>query len=307
MPLTITTNFAGTYDERVLSRALTGNETVQKGLLMPRIVEDKESFSRVTVTNFIQDRVPTPTSGGDASLDERFLKPEDYMGYLEFNSRLFEHHWLEYAMDGELVFRELPEPVRVAMVSEVLKIHDNYLGIAIWQNRKTSPAATAPYNKFDGLLYKLDVDANTLKVTSPVALTTANIIAKVKDVRKRAPVAVRNNPNFKIIMSYEDFELWGDALEALTYKGQSPENAVPTSIRETVIVPVLGMPKDNMVAGIFTDDFQSNFRIGMARGNNAEFVQVERLQANSELFFLKMLMKCDVQVGFTDEAVLYKV
>jgi hypothetical protein len=34
-------------------------------------------------------------------------------------------------------------------------------------------------------------------------------------------------------------------------------------------------------------------------------LQIGRLQANSELYFVKMLMKVDVQIGFCNEVVLY--
>ena len=35
-------------------------------------------------------------------------------------------------------------------------------------------------------------------------------------------------------------------------------------------------------------------------------IQLERLQANSELWFIKMLVKADVQIGWNEETVYYQ-
>jgi hypothetical protein len=305
MANSITTNFAGTFDDRILTRVITGFEAMNKGLLYPRLVEDKENIQRLTLDNIIQDRAATPTASGTPTYTERILAPQDYMIYFEFNPRDFEHHWYEYAMNGELVFRELPEPVRMVLLDEVLKVHDNYLGTAVWKNRKTATAEAAPYNKFDGFKYLLNADANTVKIASPVALTAANILSKLQAVYAATPQAVLDSPNYKIAISSADHEFYGDALVALTNKSISPENGIPTVYRGKELVRLVGMPKDTIIAGNFSNDFQSNFRIGVSRGNNMETVQMEKLQANSELHFCKMLLKVGVQVGFTEEVVIY--
>ena len=70
------------------------------------------------------------------------------------------------------------------------------------------------------------------------------------------------------------------------------------------IVPVAGMP-DNTI--VFTEALSSpegNLWVGMNSMADENFM-LARLQANSEIFFFKMLMKLDVNYGRSEKVFLY--
>lgn len=310
MALAFTGNtFAGQALDMLLTRIISRNETFEGGHVHITQVEDKLIIPRLAMTDIVKNRAATPTSGdsGTPTITQRTLTPLDYMVYLEFNPRDFEHHWFENQMNDELVFRELPLDIQLQFLSELLKEHDKFLGKAIWQGKNTPTAAAAPFDKFDGFVQILDADANTLKVGTPVTLTAANIIAKLKAVYDLTPVDVRNDSDFKMFISPATHELYGDALVALTNKSIAPENGLPTIYRGKKLVPLVGMADNTIVAGIANSGMGSNFWVGVGRGDNENTVLVDRLQNNSELFFMKMLLKVGTQVGFTEETVLYKV
>lgn len=54
------------------------------------------------------------------------------------------------------------------------------------------------------------------------------------------------------------------------------------------IVPIVGIPEHTIVLGEFTTGMESNLWMGVDYANDAEVVKVERLQANSELYFFQM-------------------
>jgi hypothetical protein len=62
------------------------------------------------------------------------------------------------------------------------------------------------------------------------------------------------------------------------------------------IVPIVGIPEHTIVLGEFTTGMESNLWMGVDYANDAEVVKVERLQANSELYFFQMRMKMDVNI-----------
>ena len=90
-----TTNYGGEVLEHVLTLATTGNELVNKGLIMviPG-VNSAISIPRVKTGRMLQKRKEDPTksdSKDDFTYSERKLTPKDMMAFTLFNPRAFEH------------------------------------------------------------------------------------------------------------------------------------------------------------------------------------------------------------------------
>ena len=91
------TAYDGEVLERLLTKAATGNELVQKGLikLVPNI-RKKYSIPRLKTGTMLQKRKEQPESKdskGDFNYSENALVPQDFMAYTEFNPRAFEEIW----------------------------------------------------------------------------------------------------------------------------------------------------------------------------------------------------------------------
>jgi hypothetical protein len=88
------------------------------------------------------------------------------------------------------------------------------------------------------------------------------------------------------------------------FKGVNTTDKGINKFKGYEIVPLAGLPDDTIIFCEGLADTTSNLYVGMnSTEDNA--LQLMRLQNNSELFFLKGLMKYDVQYGFSDEIFLY--
>jgi hypothetical protein len=78
---------------------------------------------------------------------------------------------------------------------------------------------------------------------------------------------------------------------------------VPT-FRGLPLVKIADFPANTyiMARGMATPE--SNLWVGMNSVDDA-MLEVKPLQANSELWFIKMLMKVDVQIGWNSETIYY--
>lgn len=88
------TNYNGEVLERILTVATTGNELVDKGLIMviPG-VEKKISVPRLKAGKMLQKRKEDPQKSdaqGDFNYSEQTLEPHDFMAFTVFNPRAFE-------------------------------------------------------------------------------------------------------------------------------------------------------------------------------------------------------------------------
>ena len=110
------TNYSGEVLEMLLTRAATGNELVEKGLIhvVPEVAK-KFSIPRLRTGKMLQKRKEMPTdsdSKGNFDYDERELVPVDFMAFTTFNPRTFEQIWRPWQPKGNLVFAELPRKVK---------------------------------------------------------------------------------------------------------------------------------------------------------------------------------------------------
>jgi len=121
--------------------------------------------------------------------------------------------------------------------------------------------------------------------------------------------ALLSRPNryerLKFIMSINTEQIWYDFITTTqTFKGVNTTEKGINKYKGYDIVALAGMPDDTIIFVEALDDVSSNLYVGMnsTEDNN---LQLMRLQNNSELFFLKGLMKFDVQYGFSDQVFLF--
>lgn len=308
MPLSIQDlSYAGEAAANVIVRAMTGADTIQGGHLYVRDgIRKSYTIPRLTSTGILQPRQATPTSStGDFIIDGTVLTPEDYMIYTEFNPRDFEQHWFAAQLNPGLIDRALPATVEGVILSEVLRLHNRALETMIWQGDKTS--SNTQLNYIDGYVKKLAGNASTVKVANAVALTDGNIMAKLEEVYRAIPDALIYDPSMRIYVSYKTAQIFRNAQVAQTYKGVDPTLAGVMQYAGIPVVRLAGMPNDCIVATRGSASADSNLWLGMDSTSDQNMVQMAKVQNNSELYFIKVLMKVDVQVGFYQEAILYNV
>ena len=303
--VTISTAYAGEVLEQLLVRATTGNELVAGGhiRLQPN-VKKKFAIPRLKAGKMLQKRKEQPVEGdskGDFTVDEKYLEPKDVMAFTTFNPRVFESIWRPFQPTGNLVFRELPADVQNQLLAELAKVVDFELG----DHFINGVEGDAEGQYFDGILTRIAEDDDVIHVPSPVGLTQANIISKMKAVRTLIPKAVKKNPNLKYFMSVTDAESYEYELTDKPQKGADYTNMNPERFKGIRIVPLADWPENVIVAAVTSANVDSNFWAGVDYADDAEVIQIDKLTNAGEKYFFKMLMKADTNIVFGEDIVLY--
>lgn len=303
------TTYAGEAASTFIVKAITGNETVQGGHVY---VKDgiKKSFTiprwDADYEDFVQDRMATPVSKGTMNVDGRAITPADYMIYTEFNPRDYEAHWFATQLNPTLIDRTLPPTVESVVVQEVLKRHDKYMNKALW-NSDTTLAAPSIYRYYNGFIKKAQLatgGTDNTPVVTATTLTATNIVTEFLKGWALIPNALKYDVSLKWFMNYNTYDLFMQYQIAQTYKGRDVTQDGLDKFKGRQIVKIDNLP-DNfyfIAKGMATPE--SNLWVGMNSVDDAK-LELRQLQANSELWFIKMLMKADVQIGWNAETVLY--
>jgi hypothetical protein len=300
--------YAGEAAGQFIVRAITGNETVQGGHVYVKDgIKKKFTIPRwdADYEDLIQDRMATPVSKGEQVISSRTLTPADYMIYMEFNPRDFEDHWYAQQLNPTLIDRTLPASVESVVIQQVLKRHDRYVNKMIWAG---STATAGIYKYFDGFVKKATDDTNTLDLAGSSILTTtlaANILDEVKRIYDLIPAALKYDPSMKLFLSYDLYDAYAKALIAQQYKGADYQSMqLDLKYRGLPVVRIADFPAYKMMFAKGSAGMDSNLWVGMNSVEDAK-LEMNKVQNNSELFYVKMLCKLDVQFGFTQEVVNY--
>ena len=299
------TTYAGEVASQFIVKSLTGADTIGGGHIY---VKDgiKKLFTiprwDANYEDFIQDRKPTPVTKGSFVVDARTLDPQDHMIYTEFNPRDFEDHWYATQLNQTLIDRSLPYSVESVMVQGVLSRYAKWLNKMIWNGDTTG---TGIYKYFNGIITRAVADSAVPKVTSPIALTAGNIVSKFQAGYDMLDASIRYDLDLKYFVSYKTYDLYDQAQENQTNKGKDFTQRGKDSYKGIKVVKVADFPDDCFLIAKGSASNKSNLWIGLNSVAD-EGLQLQKLQANSELYFIKMLAKADVNYGWAEEMVLYK-
>lgn len=318
-------NYSGTFASYFWLPATFGMDTVQKGVVFVQDgIKKTHTIGRMDFANPIQTRNPTPQSSGSFSITGRSITPMDMMIYSEFNPRDFEQHWLAESLSPSLLARELPSSAENYMMQLALNRTFEQVETGIWMGSLSYTATPGSAGNgqicfFDGFMKKLVNDSAVVRYGSPLPLSNQPTSAAVTNIldaldglidlvaanKKALITSVSRFKRLKFIMSVASQQLYQKATTTgLTFKGQVTSSGEVQPWKGFQIVALAGVPDNTILFVEALDDTSSNLYVGMnsTEDNN---LQLQRLQANSELYFLKGLMKYDVQYGFSEQVFLF--
>lgn len=294
-----TTNYSGEVQENALTLATTGNEFVSRGLIMviPG-VNDSISIPRVKTGRMLQKQKEDPQksdSKGDFTYSEKKLTPKDMMAFTMFNPRAFEHIWRPYQPTGDLVFRQLPANVQNLLLQELLKQVGNELGYQYINGVYESGSDDSKL--MDGILTQAAKDADVVKVKT----TGSTMLQRLKELRTEIPVTMRKDSNLRILMSVEDFDQYDDELTQLANKGTAPTDINQERYKGIPFEVLTQWPQGLIVATLCDSGMNGNLFAAVNLRSDENVIQIDKWANASELYFFKMLMKADTQIGFGEE------
>lgn len=324
-------SYAGEVLEDLLTYTAQGNDTYKEGLIHIKSgIQNKYTLPSISLGDIIQDNKPTPVSPSDSkgeyTFRERYLEPKDFMIYLEFNPRDFEKYWAFAQPDGNLVFRELDPKVQATMLRLLMDKKNAYIGDAIWQSIKGGTAGvtgtlTKPttgvdlgagsYKYYDGAIYRIltnlkeNIAGETAVLAGNTELTTGEQVeSAMYTMWQKTPYQIRKS-NLVYIMSWELWDLYDQYVTSKQFKYTDNTQVNKYMFKGKRIVPIVGVPECTIVLGNFTTGMDSNLWMGVDYANDTEVLKIDRLQANSELYFFQMRMKMDVNIVRPAEIVVW--
>lgn len=355
-----TINFAANgYNGEVLEDLLVytvqGNDTYEQGLIHIKSgIQKKFTLPHIQLGQIIQDNKPTPTapatvdgvsadSFGSYTTSERYLEPNDFMVYLEFNPRDFEEYWKPFQPEGNLVFRDLAPEVQSTMLHLLIDRKDQYINDSIWGGKRggvdasiTKPAdgiglggvsAAGPMKYFDGVVARIlanlkaaaavaagnatdnqknDAASGVVVLAGNTELTTGEQVEKaLYAMWLKAPKNVRKRKNLKFVMNWEQWDLYDQYLSAKDVKYSENTDVNRRRFKGKEIVVIDGVPASTIVLGNFSTDANSCLWMGVDYATDEDSIKVDRLQNNSELYFFQMRLKIDVNIVRPGEIVAW--
>lgn len=304
MSVTVNSNFVGTNIANILSLIVLGAETIQKGLLhtIPNKYDVIYMPKLDTAPNQLQARVPTPTTSATSDYTERTISPKDMMWYQEFNPATFEHVWQDFWPRGPMVNQVQDPKIMAAIVKTVRGSINTQLDNLIWQGDEGGAVPELAF--FDGFLKTMTADADVIKYPIAAEISKGNIKDILSGMISAMPPAIRNNRRPKFIVSHKTFDAFGEYTVNVDYKGNDLFDPTTPRYRGYDIIPVGGMTDNQIVFAEATTGPDGNLFAGTWLANDRENFKIERLQANSEMFFLKSLFRYGVNYGKGQEIVL---
>nr|DAQ86237.1 MAG TPA: major capsid protein [Caudoviricetes sp.] len=295
------TNYSGEVLETILTTASTGNELVSKGLIMviPG-VEKKISIPRLKTGKMLQKRKVNPTledSKGDFNYSEHSLDPKDFMAFTTFNPRAFEHIWRKWQPKGNLVFSQLPPEAQNALLDALSKQVQFELG---WHYVNGEYGDTDE-ELMDGILTQAAKDPDCIIVDSE----GTTMLGILKDIRAAIPKAIRENPNLRILMSVDDFDRYDDELTQREHKNSDETEMNRKRYKGITIETIAAWPDGIIVVTLCSPDADGNLFAAVNLQDDENVIQIDKYSNSSELYFFKLLMKADTNIGFGEEFVVF--
>jgi hypothetical protein len=322
-------NFSGTFANTMIVRTTLDMDTVEKGCIyVIDGIKKYYSIPRLDVTSFVQARMATPVSAGQILVDRTVLKPQDYMVYLEFNPRDYETHWFSYQLNKNLLDETLPETAESFTVYQLLRRLGEWNERALWRSRLVfnpeNPnyvtaasvgqlATDQQYQYFDGLMVKMLADNTVLQVAGAVTITATysgtngfypfeqclNLVPEAL-LFKYGKEGVKFHINASTQLAYESFLTF-----QMQYKNNDATERSINRYRGYEVVVCKGIPSNSVICCISRPDIDSNLFLGLNSTDDENNIQLQKVQNNSELYFIKLLLKADPSQGYGDQLVLY--
>ena len=336
------TNYTGEVLEDLLTYTAQENETYKEGLIHIKSgIQKKYTLPSVQLGEIIQDRKATPVSPSDSKgtyqFAERYLEPNDFMIYIEFDPRDMEQYYKPFQPTGNLVFRELDPKVQATMIRLLLERKNEYLNHSIWCAATTTEAAkiattssaqgatseiganddAGAMKYFNGAIARMLINAAATSGTEDyksgrvtVAGTGqfangAAVETELYNMWKATPPKIRKKSGLCVLMDYATWDKYDAYLSSQHHKYTDNRTENQHMFRGKRIIPLTALPEDTIIIGNFTTGIDSNLWMGVDYSNDEDVLVVERLQNNSELYFMKMLMKVDVNIVRPSEIVAH--
>lgn len=122
---------------------------------------------------------------------------------------------------------------------------------------------------------------------------------------KKCPKQIRKKTSLAFVVGWDAWDAYDQYISDKQVKYSENTEVNRYRFKGKKIIPIVGIPEHTMVLGEFSTGMDSNLWMGVDYANDTDILKIDRLQANSELFFFQMRMKMDVNIVRPAEIVVH--
>jgi hypothetical protein len=297
----INNSYAGEFALPYVSAAVLSADTVAKNLVtVHQNVKDKAVLGKIDITDILQlgDCDFTPgVSGIDSS--EAVLTVTD----LKVNLRLCksEHAkmWQSMTMGAGALNEVLPPTFQEYLLALAAAKAGEAVEHTIWKgNFNGNVGGALTYNKFDGLLKKIQVAKTNPDYNIAAALTVGNIMTELDNVLATLPSTLVGDMNTKCFMSRKTYQLYKQRLMTAYNVLVPAGDANLASVYGYEIYVTPGMA-DNVI--MFGRPENLHFGADLLSDYSEALVIDQKLIDGSDYVHVAMKFRAGTQVGFAGD------
>jgi hypothetical protein len=298
---TITGNYAGEFAGKYIASAiLSANTLANNGVTILPNVKYKQTLKKVVSTGIVQNATCDFTDVGVVTLSDKVLTVDDKQVNLQVCKTPFQKDWEAIQM-GYSAFDQLPSNFSDFFIAKMLKDIALDTENFIW-------------NATTGLQALLVADGSSV-VTTPIAITSANVLAKLGLVVDQIPASLYGREDLRIFVSQNVAKAYVRALGGFGASGLGSNgyanqgnawysNGTALTFDGIQLFVANGLPASNMVATTI-----ENLYFGTGLMDDANLVQtidMQDIDGSKNVRFIARFTR-GLQVGFGGDAVTYVV
>lgn len=296
---TITSNYAGEFAGKYIASAiLSANTLANNGVTIMPNVKFKTTLKKVVTSGLVTVAGCDFVDAGAVTLSDKVLTVTDMQVNLSLCKTPFEKDWEAIQM-GYSAFDQLPSNFSDFFIAKMLKDialdTENFL-----------------WNATTGLQALLVADGSSV-VTSPVAITSANVLAKIGLLVDQLPASLYGKEDLRIFCSqnvakalvraYGGFGASGLGSNGYANQGNAwYTNGTALTFDGIQLFVANGLPASNMVATTI-----DNLYFGCGLNDDANIIQtidMQNIDGSKNVRFIARFTR-GLQVGFGADSVTY--
>lgn len=206
---TITTTYAGESAKMYIAAALLSGTTLENGgvTVMPN-VRHKSVIQKVAASGLIKNSTCDFDDQGTVAITERILQTEEFQVNTTFCTKQFVDSW-ESAELGVSAFTNMPSSFSDFIIANFA----DQIAASVETNIWTGTNATA--GEIDGYETLWAADADIIDVPTPIAITPANVVAKMGATLDLCPNTIYAKDDLKLYVSKDVMKNYIRALGGL--------------------------------------------------------------------------------------------
>ena len=206
---TITTTYAGQASKQYIAAALLSGTTLENGgvTVMPNVAH-KEVIQKVAASGLIKNSTCDYDDQGTVAITERVITLEEFQVNTTFCTKQFVNSW-ESAELGVSAFTNMPSRFSDFIIANFADQIAANVETNIWTGTNGNAG------EIDGFETLWAADADIIDVANPVAITEANVVAKMGATLDLCPNTIYAKDDLKLYVSKDVMKKYIRALGGL--------------------------------------------------------------------------------------------